>query len=109
MLIEHDKEWFANARPLLDDNVRKRLGELTDFLQNAEWLDGEFSAADLLMVSVLRRLDASNIPEPPLILDEFPSLSAYVSRAEARPAYRRAFNAQQRVFLDNEGVNATLK
>lgn len=109
MLIEHDKEWFAKRRPLLDDNVRKRLGELSAFLQNAEWLDGEFSAADLLMVSVLRRLDASNIPEPPLILDEFPSLSAYVSRAEARPAYRRAFNAQQRVFLDNKGVSATLK
>ena len=62
MLMEHDKEWLHKRRPLLDDNVRKRLGELTNFLQNADWLDGEFSVADLLMVSVLRRLDASNIP-----------------------------------------------
>jgi glutathione S-transferase len=100
MLIEHDKEWFAKRRPLLDDNVRKRLGELSAFLQNADWLDGEFSAADLLMVSVLRRLDASNIPEPPLILNDFPSLSDYVSRGVARPAYERAFEAQREVFLD---------
>lgn len=98
LLLEHDKSWFHERLALLDDNVRERLGELAAYLGNAEWLDGAFSAADLLMVTVLRRLEASNIPEDAGLLDEFPSLADYVTRGKARPAYRRAFDAQYEVY-----------
>ena len=74
--------------PLVEDRVRDRLGELARRLGDADWLDGAFSAGDLMMVSVLLRLKASGL------LDEVPNLSAYVARGEARPAYKRAFEAQ---------------
>lgn len=77
---------------MLDDRVRDRLGQLSRRLGDAEWLDGAFSAGDLLMVSVLLRLKPSGL------LDEYPNLSAYVARGEARPAYLRAFDAQLAVF-----------
>jgi glutathione S-transferase len=89
---ERDKPWFEARLPLLDDRVRNRLGELSRRLGDADWLDGAFSAGDLLMVLVLRRLEGSGI------LEEYPNLSAYVARAEARPAYQRAFAAQAAVF-----------
>jgi glutathione S-transferase len=72
--------------------VRDRLGALSVSLGDADWLDGAFSAGDLLMVSVLRRLNGSDL------LDEYQNLSAYVARGEARPAFRRAFDAQLAVF-----------
>jgi glutathione S-transferase len=74
--------------PLVENRVRDRLKQLSARLGSAEWLDGEFSAGDLMMVSVLLRLRASGI------LDEYPNLAAYVARGEARPAYKRAFDAQ---------------
>jgi glutathione S-transferase len=74
--------------PLVMDRIRDRLRPLSDRLGEAEWLDGGFSAGDLMMASVLLRTRASGI------LDEFPNLAAYVARAEARPAYQRAFAAQ---------------
>jgi glutathione S-transferase len=77
---------------MVDDRIRRRLNELSDRLGDAEWLDGAFSAGDLLMVTVLRRLSGSGI------LDEFPNLSAYIAHAESRPAYKRAFDAQWAVF-----------
>jgi glutathione S-transferase len=91
-LLERDKPWYAARLPMLQDRVRKRLGELADRLGGADWLDGAFGAGDLLMVSVLLRLGGSGL------LDEFPSLRAYVGRGEARPAYKRAFAAQLAVF-----------
>jgi glutathione S-transferase len=91
-LVERDKTWYAERRPILDDRVRVRLGELSRRLGDADWLDGVFSAADILMVHVLRRLERSGI------LDEYPNLSAYIARAEARPAYKRAFADQLAVF-----------
>lgn len=87
-LIERDKPWYADRLPMLDDRVRKRLDELSARLGDAEWLDGAFSAGDLLMVTVLRRLEGSGI------LEDYPSLCAYVDRGRARPAYKRAFAAQ---------------
>ncbi len=87
-LLEGDKPWSAQRMPLVVDRLRDRLGQLSRRLGDAEWLDGAFSAADLMMVSVLLRLKASGI------LDEFPNLSAYVARGETRPAYKRAFDAQ---------------
>jgi glutathione S-transferase len=87
-LIEGDKPWSQARLPLVVDRVRGRLNQLAARLGDADWLDGAFSAGDLLMVSVLLRLKASGL------LDEYPSLAAYVARGEARPAYRRAFDAQ---------------
>src|ERR1700710_1713991 len=87
-LLEGDKPWSAQRMPLVEDRVRDRLGQLSRRLGDADWLDGPFSAGDLMMVSVLLRLKASGI------LGEYPNLSALVARGEARPAYKRAFDAQ---------------
>ena len=91
-LLERDKPWYEARRPILDDRVRARLNELSRRLGDADWLDGGFSAGDLLMVTVLRRLDGSGLVE------EHPNLAAYVARGQARPAYKRAFDAQLAVF-----------
>ncbi len=92
MLVERDKSWYAQRLPIVEDRVRDRLGQLRTHLGDAPWLDGEFSAGDLLMVHVLQRLKGSGT------LEDFSTLAAYVARAEARPAYRRAFEAQLAVF-----------
>jgi glutathione S-transferase len=86
--LEGKKPWYEDRLPMVKDRVRARLAQLADRLGDADWLDGAFSAGDLLMVSVLLRLRSSGL------LDEFPNLAAYVARGEARPAYRRAFAAQ---------------
>jgi glutathione S-transferase len=91
-LVEGDKPWCEQRLPLVQDRIRVRLGELSGRLGDAEWLDGAFSAGDLMMVAVLLRLRMSGM------LDEYPNLSAYVARGEARPAYKRAFDAQLAVF-----------
>ena len=91
-LVERDKTWTRERLPLVEDRVRDRLKQLSARLGSADWLDGEFSAGDLMMVSVLLRLKSSGI------LDEYPDLSAYVARGEARPGYKRAFAAQLAVF-----------
>jgi glutathione S-transferase len=91
-LTERDKPWHGERLPMLEGRVRARLGELSDRLGNADWLDAAFSAGDLLMVTVLRRLSGSGL------LEGYPKLCAYVARAEARPAYQRAFDAQRAVF-----------
>ena len=90
--LEGDKSWYAERLPLVMERIRKRLHELSGRFGDADWLDGEFSAGDLMMVAVLLRLRVSGI------LDEFPQLAAYVARGEARPAYKRAFAAQLAVF-----------
>lgn len=91
-LLEFDKPWYEQRVPLVEDRVRDRLGKLSSRLRDADWLDGAFSAGDLMMVAVLLRLKASSM------LAEYPNLSAYVARGEARPAYKRAFAAQLAVF-----------
>ena len=91
-LLEGDKPWHAERLPLVEDRIRVRLRQLSVRLGEADWLDGAFSAGDLLMASVLLRLKTSGL------LDEFPNLAAYLARGEARPAYRRAFDAQLAVF-----------
>ena len=89
---ERDKDWYAARLPLLDARVDVRLGQLSRRLGQAEWLDGDFSAGDLMMVTVLRRLEGSDL------LARYPALAAYVARGEVRPAYQRAFAAQLAVF-----------
>ena len=87
-IFEADKPWSEARLPLVKDRVRARLDSLAARLGDADWLDGVFSAGDLMMVSVLLRLRSSGL------LDEYPELAAYVARGEARPAYKRAFAAQ---------------
>jgi glutathione S-transferase len=91
-VFERDKTWYEERLPILDDRVRVRLDDLSRRLGDADWLDGAFSAGDLMMVMVLRRLDGTDI------LEEYSNLCAYVARGEARPAYKRAFDAQLAVF-----------
>ena len=86
--LEGDKPWSKERLPLVADRIRDRLEQLSARLGEAEWLDGPFSAGDLMMVSVLLRLKVSGL------LNEYPNLGAYVARGEARPAYKRAFEAQ---------------
>jgi glutathione S-transferase len=88
---EGDRPWAAERLPLVKDRIRARLVQLADRLGDADWLDGAFSAGDLMMASVLLRLRPSGL------LDEFPALADYVARGEARPAYRRAFAAQRAI------------
>ncbi|WP_163865464.1 glutathione S-transferase family protein [Myxococcus eversor] len=91
-ILERDQPWYEHRLRALDDTIRKRLDDLSARLGDADWLDGAFSAADILMVTVLRRIQSSGI------LEAYPNLAAYIARAEARPAYQRAFAAQLAVF-----------
>lgn len=99
--FETDKNWRDEHRTMIEKNVRRRLSDLSQRLSEAEWIEGEFSAADVLLVLVLRRLDGSGIVE------EYPNLAAYVARGEARPAYKRAFADQLAVYqnaLSNRSI-----
>lgn len=91
-LLERDKPWTEQRLPMLEDRIRNRLGDLSTHLGNADWLDGAFSAGDLMMVGVLFRLKSSGL------LNEYPNLAAYLARGEARTAFKRAFAAQLAVF-----------
>jgi glutathione S-transferase len=95
-IMESDKPWAEERLPIVIDRVRTRLGQLSDCLGDAEWLDDAFSAGDLMMIAVLLRLKASGI------LNEYPGLSAYVARGEARPAFQRAFDSQLAVFTASQ-------
>ncbi|MEJ0059193.1 MAG: glutathione S-transferase family protein [Terricaulis sp.] len=92
LFLERDKGWHKERLRLVEDRIRGRLDDLSARLGGADWLDGAFSAGDLLMVQTLRRLASS------AILKDYPNLAAYVARGEARPAYQRAFAAQLAVF-----------
>jgi glutathione S-transferase len=91
-VLDCDKAWYEQRLLVVEDRIRERLGELSSRLGDADWLDGAFNAGDLLMVAVLRWLKGSDL------LNEYPNLSAYVARGEARPAFKRAFDAQLAVF-----------
>lgn len=92
MLLERDKPWYKDRLPVLDARVSDRLAQLSRQLGDTDWLDGEFSAGDLMMVAVLRRLGGSDL------LHQYTNLCTYVARGEARPAFQRAFDAQLAVF-----------
>ncbi len=89
---ERDQIWYQQRLSMIDERIHQRLNELSDRLGSADWLEDAFSAGDLLMISVLLRLKDSGL------LQEYPNLCAYVARGEARPAYKRAFEAQLAVF-----------
>ena len=91
-IVERDKAWFEPRMPMLEDRVKGRLDQLSRRLGDADWLDGAFSAGDLMMVTVLRGLHGTGL------LEAYPNIAAYVARGEARPAYKRAFEDQLAVF-----------
>jgi glutathione S-transferase len=97
LLFERDKPWAEARQPMLNDRVHARLRQLAAHLGDADWLDGAFSAADIMMVHVLRRLGSSGL------LAEHPVVDAYIARGEARPAYQRAFAAQLKVWEASQG------
>lgn len=90
--FEAGKSWQGERFVMVDERIRTRLDQLVASMGESEWIDGAFSAADILMVHVLRRLEGSPI------LQDSPTLTAYIARAEARPAYKRAFAAQLAVW-----------
>jgi glutathione S-transferase len=94
--FEADKSWQGERFAMVDERIRGRLSQLSARLGDNEWLDGAFSAADIIMVHVLRRLEGTGL------LEEYPTLAAYIARAEARPAYKRAFAAQLAVWEANK-------
>ncbi len=96
-IAESREPWFEARMALIEPRVRTRLAQLSAYLGDADWLDGAFSAGDLLMISVLQRLRSSKL------VDGYPNLAAYVARGEARPAYQRAFAAQLAVFQASQG------
>ncbi|KRB07883.1 glutathione S-transferase family protein [Lysobacter sp. Root690] len=100
-ILEREQPWYAQRQAMLDERVRRRLGELSRRLGDADWLDGAFSAGDLLMVSVLLRLQSTDM------VAEYPNLAAFVARATARPAYQRAFEAQLAVFLQAQAADGS--
>ena len=92
MFTERDKTWYEEHLSMIDKRIRAQLAQLSAHLRDGDWLDGAFSAADIIMIHVLRRLESSGI------LPEYPNVSAYIERGKARPAYKRAFEAQLAVF-----------
>ncbi|HTN63652.1 MAG TPA: glutathione S-transferase family protein [Devosia sp.] len=85
--IEGNEPWNAQRLSIIEVRIHKRLGELAERLGEAEWLDGRFSAGDLMIVRVLQRLKPSGI------INHHSSLAAYLARGEDRPAYQRAAGA----------------
>ena len=86
------KPWAKEARPVAVDAAKARLQRVAEALGTREWLAADFSVADILMITVLRNLDHTDI------VAGFPTLAAYKARGEARPAFRRAL-ADQAVGL----------
>jgi glutathione S-transferase len=97
LVFESGESWYAERQPMLTERVHDKLRALSARLGDADWLDGAFSAGDLVMIGVLRRLKSSGL------LGEHPNLAAYVARGEARPAFQRAFEAQWAVFTGQQG------
>lgn len=93
MILDRDRPWYGDRLHAIDNNIRRRLADLSNHLGEADWVDGAFSAGDLLMVTVLMRLKGADL------LEDYPNLCAYLARGEDRPAFRRAFEAQLAVFM----------
>ena len=91
-----NEEWAKARRPAAEKNAVQRLDAVATSLADRDYLEGEFTAGDLLMISVLRFLRHTSI------VKENPVLAAYVARGEARPAFQRALAAQMAQFAKNE-------
>ena len=87
--------WVEGYRPVARAALEKRLTSLSKWLGDKDWLEGRFTAGDIIMVTVMRDLAESGI------LSDFPTLDAYRARGEARPAFRKALEDQLRTFREN--------
>ena len=102
-LFHAGEAWTAERRPQVESQLRKRLGELQAALGERQWFaNGRFSAADILMTHVLRSLGHT------AIVADYPALAAYVARAEARSAFKRALADQLKPFRAAEAKNPEL-
>jgi glutathione S-transferase len=95
-----DEEWARLRRPGAEEFARGKLKRVADYLGSKDWLEGCFTIGDLMMVSVLRMLRHTGL------VAEQPSLAAYVSRGEARPAFQRALADQLAVFAEHQPEGA---
>jgi glutathione S-transferase len=92
-----DQEWAKLRRPGAEEFARLKLKRVSDWLGDKQWLEGDrFTIGDLVMVTVLRNLNHTNM------VAEFPNLAAYKKRGEARPAFQRALADQLAVFAANQ-------
>jgi len=94
-LFHAGEEWAKQRRPAAVDMVKKRLGELSGWLDGRDYLDERFTAADLMMTTVLRILRHTDL------VAEIPRLDAYRRRCESRPAFRKALEDQLAPFAAN--------
>jgi glutathione S-transferase len=90
-----DQDWVKGYKPVIEDMTRKRLQGVADALGDQDYLEGRFTAGDLMMTTVLRILDNT------ALVKEMPALAAYKARCEARPAFQRALKAQLDDFADD--------
>jgi glutathione S-transferase len=91
-LFHQNESWSKEARPSAVDLVVNRLSHLSAAIGSRPYLTGEFSAADILMVTVLRILRHTDL------VAKQPSLGSYMERCEARPAFRKALAGQMEAF-----------
>lgn len=98
-IVEGDRPWYEERKKVLETRIEKLLADLSAYLGTDEWLVGSFSAADILMVTVLRRLIGTGL------LETHSNLVSYTDRAEARPAWKRAFMAQLAVFEASQSAS----
>jgi glutathione S-transferase len=94
-LFHAKEEWAKARRPGQEAFTRMKLSSLAKRLDGREWLENRFTAADLLMVTVLRILRHTDI------ISADPVLGSYLARGEARPAFQRALAAQLAPFREN--------
>jgi glutathione S-transferase len=87
-LFHKDEDWMPPAREAALGLCRQKLKRVTDALGDKHWLAGQFSVADIAMVTVLNNLRHTDL------VAEYPTLAAYKKRGEERPAYQRALAAQ---------------
>jgi glutathione S-transferase len=87
-----EAEWGRLRRPEVEEKVRGRLARVSTWLGDKDYLEGRFTAGDLLMAAVLRGLGHTGL------VAERANLAAYLARCEARPAFQRALAAQLAAF-----------
>lgn len=87
-----EEEWAKQRRPGAVEDVHVRLRQLSAWLGERDYLDGAFSAGDLMMTTVLRILRHTTMVEA------YPNLKAYQQRCEARPAFQKALRDQMAAF-----------
>jgi glutathione S-transferase len=90
------EEWAKLRRPGAEEFTRLKLKRVSDWLGDKEWLEGRFTAGDLVMITVLRFLRHTKL------VAEFPNLAAYLARGEARPAFKRALADQLATYAANQ-------